>query len=157
MKSSMLKFISCGKLTESSVPGHNLKYQLPSDRRSLLIRDGEALEPFRKVASHHEAVLVPCRGDRVGSGDIYRQPFHRNPDDVLVRGSRRPLRLFNIAQSHSLQIRLTSARIPGRSHSVPRPDELQSSLNGTAGEDCRVDPPGRLTPSLSLQLVEPLV
>ena len=29
-------------------------------------------------------------------------------------GSRRPLRLFNIAQSHSLQIRLTSARIPGQ-------------------------------------------
>ena len=73
------------QLSESSVPHHNLKYQLPSDRRSLLIRDGEALEPFRKVASHHEAVLVPCRGDGVGSGDIHRQAFHQNPDDVLVQ------------------------------------------------------------------------
>ena len=73
------------QLSESSVPGHNLVYQLPSDRRGLLIRDGEALEPFRKVASHHEAVLVPCRGDRVGTGDIHRQPFHQNPDDVLVQ------------------------------------------------------------------------
>ena len=73
------------QLWESSVPGHNLVYQLPSDRRGLLIRDGEALEPFRKVASHHEAVLVPCRGDRVGTGDVNRQLFHRNPDDVLVQ------------------------------------------------------------------------
>ena len=73
------------QLSESSVPGHNLVYQLPSDRRGLLIRDGEALEPFRKVASHHEAVLFPRRGDRVGTGDVHRQAFHRNPDDVLVQ------------------------------------------------------------------------
>ena len=73
------------QLLESSVSGHNLKYQLPSDRRGLLVRDGEALEPFCKVASHHEAVLVPCRSDRVGSGDVHCQPLHRNTDDVLVQ------------------------------------------------------------------------
>ena len=37
------------------------------------------------LASHHEAVLVPCRGDKVGTGDVHRQAFHRNPDDVLVQ------------------------------------------------------------------------
>ena len=73
------------QLSESSVSGHNFEYQLPSDRRGLLVQDGEALEPFRKVASHHEAVLVPCRSDRVGSGDVHCQSFHRNPDDVLVQ------------------------------------------------------------------------
>ena len=73
------------QLSEGSILGHNLVYQLPSDRRGLLVRDGETLEPFRKVAFHHEAVLVPCRGDRVGTGDVHRQAFHRNPDDVLVQ------------------------------------------------------------------------
>ena len=73
------------QLSESSVSGHNLEYQLPSDSRGLLVRDREALEPFRKVASHHEAVLVPRRSDRVGSGDVHGQSFHRNPDDVLVQ------------------------------------------------------------------------
>ena len=72
------------QLSESSVSGYNLEYQLPSDSRGLLVRDREALEPFRKVAPHHEAVLVPRRGDRVGSGNVYGQSFHRNPDDVLV-------------------------------------------------------------------------
>ena len=71
------------QLSEGSISGQNLVYQLPSDRRGLLVWDGETLEPFRKVASHHEAVLVPCQGDRVGTGDVHRQAFHRNPDDVL--------------------------------------------------------------------------
>ena len=73
------------QLSESSIPGHNLVYQLPSYRRGLLVQDGEALQPFRKVASHHEAILVPCPRDRVGTGNIHRQAFHRNPDDVLVQ------------------------------------------------------------------------
>ena len=73
------------QLWEGSISGHNLLYQLPSDRRGLLVRDGETLKTFRKVASHHEAVLVPCQGDRVWTGDVHRQAFHRNPDDVLVQ------------------------------------------------------------------------
>ena len=72
------------QLPESSVPSYNFEHQFSSDGRGLLVRDREALEPFREVAPHHKAVLVPGRSDRVGSGDVHGQSFHRNPDDVLV-------------------------------------------------------------------------
>ena len=64
------------QLSESSVPSYNFEYQFSSDSRGLLVRDREALEPFRKVAPHHKAVLVPGRSDRVGSADVRGQSFH---------------------------------------------------------------------------------
>ena len=72
------------QLPKSSVPSHNFEHQFSSDGGGLLVRDREALEPFREVAPHHKAVLVPGRSDRVGSGDVHGQSFHRHPDDVLV-------------------------------------------------------------------------
>ena len=72
------------QLPESSVPSYNFEHQFSSDGRGLLVRDREALEPLREVAPHHKAVLGPDRSDRVGSGEVHGQSFHRNPNDVLV-------------------------------------------------------------------------
>ena len=152
---------------ESSVPGHNLVYQLPSDRRGLLVRDGEALEPFRKVASHHEAVMVPCRGDRVGTGDVHRQAFHRNPDDVLVQ--RLPLSPSFLqhctvtfvadpahVRTHSGPVETLFRQRQGACRAQMGPDHpSMEPLEKTAASICRDDQLG--PPSLSLQLVEPSV
>ena len=49
------------------------------------------------------------------------------------------------SSSRQLAFRASRNLAPLAPGCVPFQDGLRSSLHGTAGEDCRVDPPGRLT------------
>ena len=117
------------QLLECSISGHNLVYQLPSDRLGLLVRDGETFEPFQKKASHHEAVLVSRRGDRVGT---------------IVSSALRS-RICCRSCSGQLASQASKNPVPPAPGCVPCPDGLLSPLHGTGGEGCCADPPGRPT------------
>ena len=150
------------QLSECSISGHNLVYQLPSDRRGLLVPDGETLKPFRKIAPHHEAVLVPRRGDGVGPGYIHCQAFHRDPDDVLMSPSFPQHRAVAFGadpahvSAHPRPVKTLFCQREGACNaqmSSYRPS--METLENNAAPVHRNDQLG--PPSLSLQLMEPSV
>ena len=145
------------QLSDCSISGHNLVYQLPSDRRGLLVWDGETLKRFRKIASYHEAVLVPHRLHPSSSVPLGpRRCIDVMAPVVPVASSTLHSPILYRSYFHQLASPASKNPAPPGRGCAPSPDcsPLQALEEGSP-------PPLRndqlVPPSLALQLIEPPV
>ena len=134
-------------LSECSISCHDLVYQLPSDHCGLMVRDGEALKPFREIAPHHQAVLVPHRGDGIWLSHV---PVVSSASCSRIRCRSCSCQLASLASKNL---------VPPARECTPCPDGPHRSSMKTLENDVvpvlRNDQLG--PPSLSLQFMEPTV